>query len=244
MTAVALMVIDVETWSSGMPSNSVSMSSIESIATPTRPTSPAAMRVVGVVAHLRGQVEGDGQARCALGRAGSGSGVRFRGRAESGVLAHRPQPAAVHGRLDAARERKLAGGFSRDVRTRRQAVWPHKHVRHSSSARQFSRRHGGARRRGESFGESDRCRGTDARGREAQPPGGGLPPPGRMGATSRERSGSNRWHHSCTGSFARRCAYPRQGDARPRVLPPRDSMLSMVRKSEAPGLRAFLRASV
>jgi hypothetical protein len=36
------MVIDVETSSSGMPSKSVRMSSIESIATPTLPTSPAA----------------------------------------------------------------------------------------------------------------------------------------------------------------------------------------------------------
>ena len=34
------MVIDVETRSSGMPSNSMRMSSIESIATPTLPTSP------------------------------------------------------------------------------------------------------------------------------------------------------------------------------------------------------------
>ena len=42
MIAVALMVIDVETASSGMPSNSVAMSSSESIATPTLPTSPAA----------------------------------------------------------------------------------------------------------------------------------------------------------------------------------------------------------
>ena len=42
MIAVALMVIDVDTLSSGMPSNSAAMSSIESIATPTRPTSPAA----------------------------------------------------------------------------------------------------------------------------------------------------------------------------------------------------------
>jgi hypothetical protein len=40
--AVALIVIDVDTCSSGMPSNSRSMSSIESMATPTRPTSPAA----------------------------------------------------------------------------------------------------------------------------------------------------------------------------------------------------------
>ena len=42
MAAVALMVIEVETRSSGMPSSSVSMSSRLSMATPTRPTSPAA----------------------------------------------------------------------------------------------------------------------------------------------------------------------------------------------------------
>jgi hypothetical protein len=36
-----LIVIEVETWSSGMPSNTRRMSSIESIATPVRPTSPA-----------------------------------------------------------------------------------------------------------------------------------------------------------------------------------------------------------
>jgi len=40
MIAVALIVIDVETRSSGIPSKSVAMSSMESIATPTRPTSP------------------------------------------------------------------------------------------------------------------------------------------------------------------------------------------------------------
>ena len=40
--AGALIVIDVDTVSSGMPSNTVSMSARESIATPTWPTSPAA----------------------------------------------------------------------------------------------------------------------------------------------------------------------------------------------------------
>ena len=40
--AVALIVIDVDTLSSGMPSSSVCMSSTVSIATPTRPTSPSA----------------------------------------------------------------------------------------------------------------------------------------------------------------------------------------------------------
>ena len=38
--AGALIVIEVETSSSGMPSNAVRMSSIVSIATPVRPTSP------------------------------------------------------------------------------------------------------------------------------------------------------------------------------------------------------------
>src|SRR5437899_2401605 len=39
----ALIVIDVDTWSSGILSNSTRMSSIESIATPTLPTSPCAI---------------------------------------------------------------------------------------------------------------------------------------------------------------------------------------------------------
>jgi len=41
--AGALIVIDVLIWSSGNPRNSVRMSSIESIATPTLPTSPEAI---------------------------------------------------------------------------------------------------------------------------------------------------------------------------------------------------------
>ena len=109
MIAVELIVIDVETRSSGMPSNSAAMSSMESIATPTRPTSPCGQRVVGVVAHLRGQVEGDAQAADALRQEIAIPGVGLRGRAEAGVLAHRPQPAAIHRRLDAAREGEFAG---------------------------------------------------------------------------------------------------------------------------------------
>ena len=92
-----------------MPSNSVRMSSIESIATPTLPTSPCGDRVVGVVAHLGRQVEGDRQP------AGAGLDqlvvalVGLRGGAEPGVLAHRPRPAGVHRRVDAAGERVRAG---------------------------------------------------------------------------------------------------------------------------------------
>ena len=40
--AVALIVIDVDTRSSGISSNNWAMSSMESMATPTRPTSPVA----------------------------------------------------------------------------------------------------------------------------------------------------------------------------------------------------------
>ena len=42
MAAVALIVIDVDTSSSGIPSNSRFMSSTESMATPVLPTSPSA----------------------------------------------------------------------------------------------------------------------------------------------------------------------------------------------------------
>ena len=79
------------------------------MATPTLPTSPCAIGLVGVVAHLRRQVEGDGQA------AGAGLDelvvalVALLGGAEAGVLAHRPRPPGVHRRVDAPRERVAAG---------------------------------------------------------------------------------------------------------------------------------------
>ena len=44
IAAVELIVIDVDTSARGMPSNSARTSSTESIATPTFPTSPAALR--------------------------------------------------------------------------------------------------------------------------------------------------------------------------------------------------------
>ena len=67
------MVIEVDTRSSGMPPNSVRMSSRESIATPTLPTSPAPCGV-GVVAHLGRQVEGHRQPGRARPRAAACSG--------------------------------------------------------------------------------------------------------------------------------------------------------------------------
>ena len=66
-------------------------------------------RRVGVDAHLGRQVERDAQAGLPGGEQMSKPAVRFRRRPEAGVLAHRPEPSAVHRRLHAARERILAG---------------------------------------------------------------------------------------------------------------------------------------
>ena len=60
------MVIDVETSSSGMPSNSVSMSASESMATPLVPDLAQRARVVRVVAHQRREVEGGREAGLAV----------------------------------------------------------------------------------------------------------------------------------------------------------------------------------
>ncbi len=60
------MVIEVVTWPRSMPSKSASMSSIESTATPQRPTSPSDSRLVGVPSHQGRHVEGDRQAGLAL----------------------------------------------------------------------------------------------------------------------------------------------------------------------------------
>ena len=105
---MALIVIEMDTRSSGRPSVSTRMSSIVAIATPTLPTSPRATRIVRVVAHLRRQVEGHRKARLALLEQVAVAPVRLGGRAEPRVLAHRPVAAAVPLVRDAAGEGKLA----------------------------------------------------------------------------------------------------------------------------------------
>ena len=81
---MALIVNEVETRSSGMPSKIASMSASETTATPTLPTSPGRERVVRVEAHLRRQVERDREAGLAA--------VEQVAEALVGVLG-RPQPA-------------------------------------------------------------------------------------------------------------------------------------------------------
>ena len=105
---MALIVIETLTRSRGMPSKRTAMSSIESMATPTLPTSPAAQGMVGVEAELGREVEGDAQAGLARARRDTVARVGGPGGAEAGVLAHGPEPAAVHRRMDAAGEGEFA----------------------------------------------------------------------------------------------------------------------------------------
>ena len=66
-------------------------------------------RVIGVVAHLRRQIEGDREAGRSLVEQVAVAVVGLFGGGEAGVLAHRPEPPAIHGRLDAAGVGILAG---------------------------------------------------------------------------------------------------------------------------------------
>jgi hypothetical protein len=65
------------------------------MATPTRPTSPGPADG-RVVAHLCGQIERNAQPWSRLGEQVPITLVRFRSRSKARVLAHRPEPAAVH----------------------------------------------------------------------------------------------------------------------------------------------------
>ncbi len=65
--------------------------------------------VVGVVADLGGEIEGDGEAGGAVREEEFVAAVGLLGIAHAGVLAHGPESAAVHGGLDAAGVGILAG---------------------------------------------------------------------------------------------------------------------------------------
>ena len=103
------MVIDVVTSPSGMPSKRSSKSREGRDRDALLADLAAAHRVVGVVAHERGHVEGGREPVHAVLEQVLEARVRVLGRPEAGELAHRPEPAAVHRRLRAARERVPAG---------------------------------------------------------------------------------------------------------------------------------------
>ena len=73
-------------------------------------------RMVRVVADLRRQVEGHAEAHDALGEQVAVAAIRLGRRPEAGVLPHRPGPAAVHGRLDAAGVRETGPAMPMSVR--------------------------------------------------------------------------------------------------------------------------------
>ena len=105
MIAGPLIVIDVDTLSSGMPSNSTSMSARLEIATPHLADLALRPRMVGVVAHQRREVEGDGESGLPVREQELVALVRLARAAEAGELAHRPELAAIAGGMDAARVR-------------------------------------------------------------------------------------------------------------------------------------------
>ena len=59
--------------------------------------------VISVVAHQRRQIERDGKARLPLLEQVSVAAIGFSGRCEAGELAHRPNFAAIHIAMNAAR---------------------------------------------------------------------------------------------------------------------------------------------
>src|ERR1019366_3219156 len=68
-----------------------------------------ARRVIGVVAHQSGQIEGNGESAATVFEKIFIALVGFFGRGEAGEHAHRPELAAVAGRVNAARVGRLAG---------------------------------------------------------------------------------------------------------------------------------------
>ena len=65
--------------------------------------------MIGIHADLRGQIECHGEAFAALREQIAVALVGFDGAAEAGVLPHGPQPAAIHGGINAASEGEFAG---------------------------------------------------------------------------------------------------------------------------------------
>ena len=107
--AVALIVIDVETLSSGM-SVEQRVHVLDAVDRDAD-TADLALRArrIRVDPHLRREIERDAQPGLAGVEQVVEAPIRLRRRPESGVLPHGPEAAAVHRRLHAPRERELPG---------------------------------------------------------------------------------------------------------------------------------------
>ncbi len=103
-----MIVIEVETWSSGIRSKQDPHVLDRVDGDADAADLAEAERVVGVAADLGRQVEGH-ESPVSLVEQVAVALVGFLGRGEAGVLAHRPEPVAVHPLVDAAGERCAAG---------------------------------------------------------------------------------------------------------------------------------------
>ena len=104
-----LIVIDVVMPAREMPSNSRSMSARVTTLTPHLPTSPSESSWIGIASHQRRQIERDAEAAAARLQQALETLVGLFRRPEPRELPHRPEPAAVAGRVDAARVGKIPG---------------------------------------------------------------------------------------------------------------------------------------
>ena len=78
------------------------------MATPAMPTSPDDARMIGIVAAMGREIEGDREALLAGREVAAIEGVRILGRGEAGILAHGPGLVDIHGGVGAAQERRDA----------------------------------------------------------------------------------------------------------------------------------------
>ena len=111
MIAVELMVIDVETPAERDPGEQLVhvRQGIDGHADPADLALGQGM--VGVVAHLGREVEGDAQAADSLAQEVVVAPVGLGRGAKTGVLAHGPEPSPVHRRLDATGKRETSREF-------------------------------------------------------------------------------------------------------------------------------------
>ena len=108
IAAGALIVIETVTSPRSIPPNSVCHVLQRVDRDALAPDLAERARMVGVVAHQRRHVERRREAGLAVVDQVAEALVRLLGGAEAGELPHRPQPAAVHRLVHAARERVLA----------------------------------------------------------------------------------------------------------------------------------------
>ena len=133
---MALIVIDVDTGRAGSPEEPLHV--LDRVDRDAGLADlPLGPWVIGVEAHLRRQVERDREARLPLLEQVPEPRVRLLGRRHTRVLPHRPQAAAVHRRVDAARERRRPRARPGRARDRSRARGPRSYT--SARARSRSR---------------------------------------------------------------------------------------------------------